>query len=641
MKKALLFAAAIAALASCSEESVIGGEETLLKQNGAISFGNFNAQITRADKTGADAATELSNNFVVAGTKDYADSKNIEVFNHYNVNFVSGSANSTESNTAGWEYVNQTPVTTDYVTDITPFLRQTIKYWDYSATQYDFLAYSRGKGVTATGETPTTSYAKFTQIIMGNLGNDGVSSGQTAPVYTITGTVDEISATYISDLETVTSTNYAKQVDLKFRTMAAKIRMGIYETVPGYSVKDVKFYPSAAGDASATPTLYAGSAVFANGSGTMSIYFPTGKTTPVVKFAQAGSTTASSAVSFENLTYTTKQYEESAPAGTSETNLYLGRTSTEASYAGTNDAGHDYAYKKVLPTGSGNALTLKVDYTLVPIDGAKEVITVKGATAQVPAVYTAWQPNYAYTYLFKISDNTNGGTGGASDPAGLYPITFDAVVIDNGDGVQETITEVATPSITTYAKGVNPTSASEYPTGANIYVSLENPGTATLTTGNTKLYTATIDSGADQDITEETVANALTNYTSFKGTDGVATEQTGLTAGTSDVSDYYTLSDGVYTKCAAGSKAVEGTKYYSIADASKITDYIVTDKDGKTLTVTVASGLSIETSIATSDSPDGTAISGNFAKFTPSAAGKYVFEYNDGTNKHYKVIIVH
>lgn len=277
MKKALLFAAAIAALASCSEESVIGGEETLLKQNGAISFGNFNAQITRADKTGADAATELSNNFVVAGTKDYTDSKNIEVFNHYNVNFVSGSANSTESNTAGWEYVNQTPVTTDYVTDITPFLRQTIKYWDYSATQYDFLAYSRGKGVTTTGETPTTSYAKFTQIIMGNLGNDGVSSGQTAPVYTITGTVDEISATYISDLETVTSTNYAKQVDLKFRTMAAKIRMGIYETVPGYSVKDVKFYPSAAGDASATPTLYAGSAVFANGSGTMSIYFPTGR----------------------------------------------------------------------------------------------------------------------------------------------------------------------------------------------------------------------------------------------------------------------------------------------------------------------------------------------------------------------------
>lgn len=641
MKKALLFAAAIAALASCSEESVIGGEEALLKQNGAISFGNFNAQITRADKTGADAATELSNNFVVAGTKDYADSKNIEVFNHYNVNFVSGSANSTESNTAGWEYVNQTPVTTDYVTDITPFLRQTIKYWDYSATQYDFLAYSRGKGVTAAGETPTTSYAKFTQIIMGNLGNDGVSSGQTAPVYTITGTVDEISATYISDLETVTSTNYAKQVDLKFRTMAAKIRMGIYETVPGYSVKDVKFYPSAAGDASATPTLYAGSAVFANGSGTMSIYFPTGKTTPVVKFAQAGSTTASSAVSFENLTYTTKQYEESAPEGTSETKLYLGRTSTEASYAGTNDAGHDYAYKKVLPTGSGNALTLKVDYTLVPIDGAKEVITVKGATAQVPAVYTAWQPNYAYTYLFKISDNTNGGTGGASDPAGLYPITFDAVVIDNGDGVQETITEVATPSITTYAKGVNPTSASEYPTEANIYVSLENPGTATLTTGNAKLYTATIEEGADQGITEETVANALKNYTSFKGTEGVVTEVTELTAGTSDVSGYYTLSNAVYTKCAAGSTAANDTKYYSLTDQSKITDYIVTDKDGKTLTVTVASGLSIETSIAASDSPDGTAISGNFAMFTPSAAGKYVFEYNDGTNKHYKVIIVH
>ena len=68
----------------------------------------------------------------------------------------------------------------------------------------------------------------------------------------------------------------------------------------------------------------------------------------------------------------------------------------------------------------------------------------------IPAVYTRWKPGYAYTYLFKITDQTNGHTGVYdptkpdddpvnSDPAGLYPISFDAVVVDTENVVTKEI----------------------------------------------------------------------------------------------------------------------------------------------------------------------------------------------------------
>ena len=97
-----------------------------------------------------------------------------------------------------------------------------------------------------------------------------------------------------------------------------------------------------------------------------------------------------------------------------------------------------------------NALHLKMDFTLVSRDGSGETINMTGATAVIPAAYAMWQPNYKYTYIFKISDKTNGRTGVYdptqaddatvnSDPAGLYPITFDAVVVNaEEDGTQET-----------------------------------------------------------------------------------------------------------------------------------------------------------------------------------------------------------
>ena len=167
-----------------------------------------------------------------------------------------------------------------------------------------------------------------------------------------------------------------------------------------------------------------------------------------------------------------------------------------------------------MPNEEGTVLELRIDYTLLSIDGSGEEIKVHGATAYVPAIYAAWKPNYAYTYIFKISDNTNGWTStNSEDPAGLFPITFDAVVLDPIDATTEqtTITTVATPSITTYQKGHLYTDGPEYEAGdEDIFVQVMIDGTlqGDLDT-NGQLYTLSYVTGSLKDIDKVTEADVL------------------------------------------------------------------------------------------------------------------------------------
>ncbi len=360
-------------------------------------------------------------------------------------------------------------------------------------------------------------------------------------------------------------------------------------------MKDVEFY--ADGGTSTTPTTTAalyttGTDVF-NNNGVCTVYFKTigsgnvdetdynkahigftadsgeGGTAKSMTFGEFDAAAATT-------TYVIREKYETA--STTE-KLYIGRASNEASYPG---AKADNYYQIVLPNENGSVLNLKVDYTLISTDGSGETIKVTGASAQVPKVYAQWKSGYAYTYLFKISENTNGHTGPTTTPEGLYPITFDAVVTETEEGVQETITTVATPSITTYTQGRVVTENDEYLTGNNIYV-VVGDGTE-LTASNAKLYTVTLDDGAAQTINEASVHNALAN--------------------------------GTYD---------ETEKTYTVKD--------INDKE---LEVKVSDLLSIETGIPAADAPDGNAITVSCAKFTPTAAGNYVFQYiEDVENSKY------
>lgn len=508
MNKYLIIAASALALAGCSSDDFLGdgsgnGQNSA---NSMITFGGETGKILRANSEGGVAAELLGKNFVVVGFKGNntttANNENY-AFDHYNVNYVDGTANTTESNTAGWEYVNQDMEVRGAGKSLAEKAKQqTIKYWDHSCKSYDFIAFSMGKGHPDAGAT-TTNYAIPTAVDKANLAS---------AAYTLKGDVNTLGECYISDMKTVLEKDYSKTaVAMSFRHLTSKVRIALYETVPGYVISDVKFY-DADGNASSNGTLYG---TF-NKKGTLTVYFPTTGTDKAaandpdynkahVSFKADATDGTVTKKEFGKVNYN-NQDEDQISAGTT----YLSQNAAKPSYCGT---AANY-YQPVLPAeGESQPVNLRIDYKLTATDGTGEVINVTGATATVPAKYTEWKSGYAYTYIFKISQNTNGSTGGGS--TGLTAISFDAVVIDDeANGLQQTITTVSDPSITTYGfkDGKVTTTGNEYVAGTDIYATVHVPATGTeaaTTAAPQKLYTVTIDAGAAQTINEASVANAI------------------------------------------------------------------------------------------------------------------------------------
>ena len=511
MKKNLFFVALAAlALASCSDDTFVGENSPNLGSangDGSIQFSYSAPNATRADAYGKDAATKLSNHFTVGGFKGAGNvTAGTKVFDNYLVQWTANTAGTTASNTSDWEYVGITAVAPSGVAGQT----QTIKYWDYSAAQYDFIAYSTGAAAAVT-TAPSTNEVQVTAFDAANA---------TTAAYTLKGTADDLAKCYVADMVSVykdgtDGRHYQEEVPLTFRSLSTKVRIALYETIPGYSVKGVEFYHNDGDPITTNISTNTAATLFTTGTsdkdnffteGTFTVKFPTVGKAKVgnsdynkahVVFAKTDAGSLSTTKDFGALNYTAG---EAALSGSS---IYLGRTSNTASYAGT--AGNHY-YTIALPNEEGAVLELRVNYTLVANDGSGEEIHVYGAKAFVPAIYATWKPNYAYTYIFKISDNSNGWTSQvATDPQGLYPITFDAVVLDSEEDTQSTITTVATPSITTYQKG-HDVSKDEYAAGADIYVQVMEAG-ALKADLNSKgaLYTIT----GTAPVTEANVMDAL------------------------------------------------------------------------------------------------------------------------------------
>ena len=495
MNKFFIAAASALALASCSSDDFLG-EIQGNEQNGAtsaINFGGDTGKITRDPLTGKTAADLLDNNFVVVGfkgSKEDAANNETYAFDHYNVNFGNGTANSTESNRAGWEYVNQKMEVKGIDASLAQSgaTQQTIKYWDHSCKSYDFIAFSMGKGSASKYATPTA-------VNKADLKN---------AAYTLTGDVNTLSECYISDMKTVEEKDYGKTVSMSFRHPASKVRMALFETVPGYVISDVKFYDAT----NTTPTTNGTLIGTFNNSGTLTVYFPTtgivnkdnkDYNKAHVKFT--ASTAAGETATLSSKGFGAVKYGNQDEGTILEGNKYLSQNAAKPSYCGD-------GYQNVLPSeGAASAITLRIDYKLTSVDGSNETINVKGATATVPAQYTEWKSGYAYTYIFKISQDTNGSTGGSS--TGLTAISFDAVVVDDeANGLQETITTVSDNSFTTYGYKDNKvtTNGNEYVNGTDIYATVYSAG---ATVAPQKLYTVTLETGATQTINEASVANAI------------------------------------------------------------------------------------------------------------------------------------
>lgn len=549
------FLAALGAImmASCTNDEFTGessGTTSQTKEESPILFSGGASNLTRADLYGEAAATKLGNKFVVYGTKHLTAAENETatndkvVFNNFQVAWQENTAGTTESNSSDWEYVGLQAY------DDAPS-SQGIKYWDYSANEgYTFYAFS----------SSDITYPKSTEndLVQVTKVTDGTTLYNKGYEVTIKkgATLNNL---YFSDRVEVPESKYDQTVTFTFRNIGAKVRFGFYETIPGYTVKIDKFYID--DDATAAVVDFK--------------EMNNGKTNGFYAALQNVKTGADQTI---NVTY----YESTTPTqvvnrpkvsnpsagynyylkldnGTGIINKELSTNSASPTWVAGKAA--DNFYIPVYPfEGNTNPLLLKLDFTMTADDGSGDEINVRGARAIVPAEFVQWKGNFAYTYLFKISDKTNGTTGAVdendepTDPVGLKPITFDAIVVDVAEEQQQTITSVSTNSITTYADGAI---VNEYNAGKPIYVVISDNGDMTapnhevitpsaigVAAGNAKVYKI------DKETTEASVLAKLTG----SPIDITLTEQSATIETTLPLADGTTpsISNVKFTPSAAG-----------------------------------------------------------------------------------------
>lgn len=405
MKK-YYFVSAIAALAlaSCANDDFLGevpGNNPSAVNSKEISFSGEAGKMSRANKENSDAASALGNRFWVYGTKKISDTDKL-VYNNYLVKYTdqtgttpttkawqySGLNNSNDAGDGNTTYNYTTAVENAYKTE------QGLKFWDYSASSYTFTAFS-APSADLTGESPKIKVKKENDTYKITLYNDA-----------------DVDRLYFSDKKTITTSNYKKEaVQFIFRNIIAKVRVGMYTTIPGYTVQIKKFYT---GDNQTTEHND--------------------------KFAANAENTA---LKLDGQEYIVSYNTDNTPkleipttgrAATQSTTLELGSNLLNNNLGTSKDKvtydKKDGAFTCFLPQTASDDMKIKVDYQLTSTDGSNETIDVKGATVTVGKDKIDWKINHSYTYIFKISVNTNGTTGGTNSTVGLYPITFDAVVED-------------------------------------------------------------------------------------------------------------------------------------------------------------------------------------------------------------------
>ena len=567
MKKYLLLLAAAASvsLVGCTSDNFVGvtnveNPEELV----AIDFGSNTQAKTRADH--AESAQLLGGKFYIFGQKTSGGTTST-IFDNYLLEYAEGTAGTTESNTADWEYVGKTSLKGAY---------QDIKYWDYSASEYNFVAVA---GLGADETIKNTEDGMRIEVTDAN----SMTNIYVADRITATPTAQAATAT------TPATVPYNRTVTFKFRRLGAQMRIGFYETVPGYAIKDLVFYYIGAPSGSTTVGV---GAAFPS-SGKFTVTYDDATNAAVTSFAGATNKLAFSNT-FGELDYTSVSAAKAGQASKyiaadgsisdTEVKAFIGSSASEAtfgkgSYTIDGTSGVTSDYKPILPYEQNSLkMQMRVDYTLVALDGSGEEIHVRDAYVSVPAEYLKWKPNYSYTYIFKITDRSNGytGEGGGGDvtvgpgrdpdpekggdndpsdadgdgevdppyvpdpnypnpyiddpdsddpndvipnpdaplvpnpdypdqpdapsgdqgdpsnpvptpedpnnpgnpdpenPAELFPITFDAIIVDEVEENQETITEVTTPSITTYSATSDVTNNDEYKVGEEIIISAED-----------------------------------------------------------------------------------------------------------------------------------------------------------------------
>ena len=315
---------------------------------------------------------------------------------------------------------------------------QYVKYWDKSAPTTCFYAYAPyvgsedlGKRVTYVDGTKQSATGEDTYVM--NFPNGTIEAGYD----------DASKYEFMYASTTVFSGDYGHDVSLDFKRLVAKVNIKFWEEVPGYKVRILDLKEGTYEGVQAAASIKDGSSgsygykggkyYTSNGA---KIQFADGVQQGIKQYAGA---TATNAVPLVFDAPTAAKIGENRPEASASATTYYAIPKGAANVLNTNE---NYSDSGTNPDAdlALTGFTFHVTYELTAEDTGEHII-VKNATVHVPYNYCNWEMNKHYTYIFKITSNSNGSTD--SDPTidptdpevptieTLYPIVFDNCTIQD------------------------------------------------------------------------------------------------------------------------------------------------------------------------------------------------------------------
>jgi hypothetical protein len=277
--------------------------------------------------------------------------KNTPVYTHdvvmkdYSVNWTSGSAGTTTTNSNGWEYVDQGSGSAV----------QDIKYWDFSATDYRFFAYTGSLG-TSGGVSYSPASAPTSVTLSCSYPDAGAAVTSETPLYS--------KLWYKTGSDIATS---VKPVTLEFLRPIARVRF-MFTFAEGLSygresLLDIKFSRTDGNNVAK--------------GGTVTITYP------LTDSVTEESWTSTYGDPYDNNELAIDYYERPVPSVTPVNTL-------PTTYPNTPQKWY-YVLPRKGP-GDQGSFTLSV----VVVGGDPK-------TCVVPAEFMTWAPGHDYTYIFKIT----------------------------------------------------------------------------------------------------------------------------------------------------------------------------------------------------------------------------------------------
>ena len=437
MKKALFFAAVAAAMTACTSDVDLGMQQANQENaDNAIGFQVLNKNMSRAKLEDAkhynfgvwaykntDPDHEIMGNYLVGyfGTdKGYSKSDKQTTW---------GDAGNTTAHLSLWAYEGLGTAEYDYTgsegyytTSHTAYMsnhtNQYLRYFDESSLNTKFYAYAP----YINSATPVTF--------------DNEHKVMTFPAGSVQEGYNDVSLyEYLYAAKEVAKDNYRSDVQLNFKHLNSRIRIVFYEDIAGYDVKMIALNQNAG--VIAVPAHYnSDTGVYTYADNTLAktasatINF-SNIAAPVLTIPTASSYYVGSAGDAIDANIKDKALVFAAPVATA---LSENRT-TALNLHVPNEYYSAHTYYGI-PHNSSCGLTFRVSFVLTSETGEK--ITVSNAGVFVDAQNCVWEAGKNYTYVFKITKNTNGTTAPTTptvDPnpgdKALYPIVFDGITVDD------------------------------------------------------------------------------------------------------------------------------------------------------------------------------------------------------------------